>query len=95
MTTLKVREIINSLGKKGFASSHGDHTHLIFYCNGKKTSIRTEVSYGAKEIGDSLINAMSQQIKLEKKQFVELVSCPFTEEDYLKELATKGYDFKK
>jgi predicted RNA binding protein YcfA (HicA-like mRNA interferase family) len=94
MATLKVREIVNSLGKKGFVQSQGDHAYLIFYCNGKKTSIRTKVSHGSNEINDSLINLMSIQVKLEKKKFVDMVNCPFTLEDYLKELTMQGYEFK-
>jgi hypothetical protein len=93
MTTLKVRDILTGLGKKGFVQSESDHTHLIFFLNGKKTSIRTKVSHGSSEINDHLINLMSMQIKLDKKQFIDLVTCPFTLGDYLKELETQGYAF--
>jgi len=94
MTTIKVRDIVNSLTKKGFVQSEGDHTHLIFWCNGKKTQIRTKVSHGGSEVDDYLINLMSIQINLEKKQFVDMVNCPFTLEDYLKELRSKGLTFE-
>lgn len=93
MTTLKVREVLRGLEKKGFLRSEGDHTFLIFYVNGKKTSIHTKVSHGSDEVDDHLINRMSIQVRLEKKKFVEMVNCPFSSEDYLKELKTQGYCF--
>lgn len=94
MTTLKVRDVLNSLMKKGFVRSEGDHRHLIFYCNGKKTPIRTKVSHGSREVDDSLINLMSVQIRIEKKQFIDMVNCPFTHDDYLRELQSQGFTFE-
>jgi predicted RNA binding protein YcfA (HicA-like mRNA interferase family) len=64
LPTLKARKVISSLEKKGFVKAEGDHTFLIFYVNGKKTSIHTKVSHGSNEINDYLINKMSIQIKL-------------------------------
>jgi predicted RNA binding protein YcfA (HicA-like mRNA interferase family) len=93
MTTLRVRAVLSGLEKKGFLQSKGDHKFLIFYVNGKKTSIYTKVSHGSNEIDDYLINQMSIQVRLEKKQFIDLVSCPFSVEDYLKELEAKGFCF--
>jgi hypothetical protein len=86
MTTLKQREVLKGLTKKGFSVSEGDHSHLILYVSGKKTPIRTKVSYGSSEITDSLIHLMSIEVKLEKKQFMDFVECSFSAEDYLREL---------
>jgi predicted RNA binding protein YcfA (HicA-like mRNA interferase family) len=93
MVTFNVREVLSGLEKKGFIRSEGDHTFLIFYVNGKKTSIHTKVSHGSNEINDYLINRMSIQVKLEKKKFIDMVNCPFTLEDYIKELEAQGYCF--
>ena len=91
LTTLKAKEILTNLRKKGFIQAEGDHTFLIFYINGKKTSIHTKISHGNKEINDSLINKMSIQTKLEKKKFIDLVQCPLSNEGYVKELKAQGY----
>ena len=91
MATLKVRKILNSLEKKGFAPSQGDHTFLILYVNGKKTSIHTKVSHGDSEINGYLINQMSIQLKLEKNRFLDLVNCPLSLESYLEILKGQGY----
>ena len=78
MATLKARKVLSGLEKKGFVQAEGDHTFLIFYVNGKKTSIHTKVSHGSNEINDYLINKMSIQIKLEKQKFLDLVNCPLS-----------------
>lgn len=94
MVTMKVRDILTGLRKKGFCQSESDHSHLILYVDDKKTEIRTKVSHGASEINDSLINIMSIQLKLEKKEFADLVYCPMSFSDYLKSLSQKGFKFK-
>ena len=78
MAALKARKVLSGLEKKGFVQAEGDHTFLIFYVNGKKTSIHTKVSHGSNEITDYLINKMSIQVKLEKKKFLDLANCLFT-----------------
>lgn len=86
MTSLKSNNIIKGLLKKGFQKTNSDHVHLIFYHNGKRTSIWTKVSHGGnKEIGDNLINKMCQQIGLDnKRDFKNLIDCVISKEDYLK-----------
>lgn len=93
MTSIKTRKVLNGLIKKGFYLSPGDHKHLVFQVDGKKTSIRTKVSHGSKEINDYLINLMSIQIKLGKKQFIDLIGCPMTSKAYLNELQKQGIVF--
>lgn len=67
--------IANSLLKKGFEEKHSSHTHLIFFIDGKKTSLFTFISHGKKEISDELMHKMARQLKLSHKQFCELVDC--------------------
>lgn len=94
MTTLKVTDVINGLTRKGFFQSNRDHKFLVFYHNGKKTSIFTKVSHGSREIDDYLIGKMSCQVKLDKKQFENLINCPLTLEEYLVELRKQGFHFE-
>jgi hypothetical protein len=90
---LKARRVLNGLEKKGFVQAEGDHTFLILYVNGKKTSIHTKISHGSNEINEYLINRMSIQLKLERKKFLDLVNCPLSIEQYIEELKFKGYCF--
>ncbi|MDG6222328.1 MAG: hypothetical protein QCH99_03600 [Candidatus Bathyarchaeota archaeon] len=90
MATLRVRDVINGLCRKGFQPSNSHHKYLIFYFNGKKTVVFTKVSHGGNQIGDDLIDKMSIQVKLEKNQFVDLVNCPLSYEQYVNELRQQG-----
>lgn len=87
MSKLKHKSIRSGLLKKGFKQSQKDHTVFIFYYQDLPTGIWTMISHGGgKEVGDSLIHRMSIQLKLTKKQFVELVECKMSRECYITEL---------
>jgi predicted RNA binding protein YcfA (HicA-like mRNA interferase family) len=92
MTSLKSQKIIHSLTKKGFKRSESDHTFLVLYVDGRKSSMMTKVSHGGKDIGDPLINKMSMQVHLNKKNFIDLVNCPLRYEVYMKKLAEEKID---
>jgi len=94
MPTMKVRDILTGLNKKGFLQGESDHTHLILHVNGKKTDVRTKVSHGAREIDDYLIGMMSKQLHLDKNDFKNLVYCPLSFDDYLKKLSAEGIDLR-
>lgn len=78
--TRKNYNIANSLLKKGFKEKHSSHTHLIYFIDGKKTSIFTFISHGKKEISDELMHKMAKQLKLSHEQFCELVDCSMSRE---------------
>jgi hypothetical protein len=59
--------------------------------HGKRTSIRTRISHGAKEYGDSLLGEMARQLKLRRRDFDDLIDCPLTAEGYLGLLAKGGH----
>lgn len=90
MTSIKKNKVLAGLKRKGFCQAKGDHKYLVLQVDGKKTSIRTKISHGSREIGDYLIHLMSLQTKLEKKQFLDLVNCPLSSRGYLRELQKKG-----
>lgn len=86
MVVLKPQKVIRALKKKSFKSFPGDHTRLILFVNGKKTEIKTKVSHGSQEINDYLIGRMASQLKLDKKGFLDYVSCTKTTREYIEEL---------
>ena len=94
MTVLKANKVINSLTKKGFKPDNRGHKFLFYYAKGKRTSIFTYVSWGSNEINDYLIGKMSNQVRLEKDQFIDLIECPLSEEAY-RELLTKKGELKE
>lgn len=74
-----------SLTKKGFRREAGDHFFYIYWnLAGKKTLKRTKMSRGSshKIVGDPLLGAMSRQIGVSKKNFLDLVDCTLDQAGY-------------
>lgn len=82
MTTRKSRKIQSSLSSKGFNQSTTDHFWYVLYINGKKTSIRTKVSFGKQEYNDSLLSKMAGQLRISKGQLLDLIDCPLGHKEY-------------
>lgn len=84
MSSLQTRDIRANLTKKGFTEdSSGDHIWLNYRLpDGRKTVIRTKVSHGKPSIGDDLISKMSRQVHLSKKDFMKLVNCTLSADEY-------------
>ena len=62
-----------------------------FYCDGKKTQIRTRISHGEKEIGSGLIGAMARETRLRKNEFLALVECSLSAEEYAGKMLSEGH----
>lgn len=90
MSTRKVREIRQSLLAKGFHQQQSHHEMYWFEVDGKRTSVRTRLSHGAKEYDDRLLALMSRQLHLTRKEFERLVDCPMTGEEYRGLLIQRG-----
>ncbi len=89
---LKTRKVDTALQRKGFVKDNeGHHVYYYFYIEGKKTKIKTKISHGVSEISENLISLMSRQVKLKKKQFVDLVECPLTQQKYQRLLIENKY----
>ena len=82
ISTLKTRIISNNLRKKGFVEDVNNHYKLNYRPNGKKSKIRTVYSHGKSEVGEPLISLMAKELYLSKSQFIELVSCTMSGEEY-------------
>lgn len=90
MTTLKANKVRSSLKKKGFNLVENSHHYYWLYYNGKKTNIRTHVSHNDQIIDDYLINKMKKQVCLSKEDFLDLINCPLSKEEYIQKLLDKG-----
>ncbi|MGA2914300.1 MAG: hypothetical protein ABSE07_12420 [Methanoregula sp.] len=70
--------------KKGFKEDRGrKDIFYYFYYNGKKSHIFTKMSHNPGDLDEWHISQMATQIKLTKKQFVDLVDCPLLEKDLI------------
>jgi len=80
------RNIDSALRKKGFfRDSDGDHVHYyLLRDTGERTSIKTKMSHGilGSTLSADLISKMARQLHLTKDQFLDLIDCTLSEEDY-------------
>ncbi len=91
MSTYRTREIKQALLSKGFQESTTDHYVYHLWVNDRKSSVRTHVSFGAKEYGDPLLGFMAKQLKLRRSELDDLIKCPITKEQYLSLLVKRGH----
>lgn len=72
----KTKTIRTALLKKGFFAADTHHEMFWLVVDGKKTSVRTRISHGAKEYGDELLALVARQVGLSKQELYRLVDCP-------------------
>ena len=83
MTSLNQDEVEAGLKRKGFQQSNNKHKYYHLYVDGKKEA-GTHVSHGKnQEIGPRLLGPMAKELGINIKDFVDLVKCPLTIEEYL------------
>ena len=82
MATLTLPEIRNSLKRKGFIARHNDHEFFQYTVDGHAWPVRTKLSHGREPIGDYLIAQMSRELYLKKDQFLALINCTLSQEEY-------------
>lgn len=83
MTSLKHSIVKSGLLRKGFRISESDHSYFVFYHNDLPTQIWTKLSHSSRDLGEPLIHSMVHQTRLNKKQFVDLVKCLMSRDDYI------------
>ncbi len=78
------RDVEAGLDNKGFRLREGDHHYRIYWSiNGKKSMAKTKTSHGsAGDISDDLLSKMAQQCGVTKQNFLKLVDCPLSKQEY-------------
>ncbi|MDI9349347.1 MAG: hypothetical protein QM537_05035 [Candidatus Symbiobacter sp.] len=88
----KQKKTETGLLNKGFVRSDNDHHYFRYYTiDGRKTDILTKTSHGGKDIQDDILSLMARQCKLSRKEFLDLIDCPLSREQYEKILTDKGF----
>ena len=86
-------DVESNLPKKGFVRNEkGHHIFFHFWNEGKATSVFTKISHTKKhrDIDCGILSAMRKQLKLDNnKDFVALVECPMSLQQYQEVLKTK------
>lgn len=87
MSSRKTREIEKALISKGFRPDYGSHISLWLCVKDKRTTVRTVLSHGIREYGESLLAKLKKQLGLSTKaQLLDLIDCPMSEEQYIEYL---------
>lgn len=81
----KTKEAMAALVKKGFVPSSNKHKKFQYVTlAGKKTDVRTVVSHSSSMLYGSLLSTMARECSLSTGQFLNLLDCPLSREEYEK-----------
>jgi hypothetical protein len=77
------REVENGLLAKGFRKDETHH-HVFTYwtLEGRKTIARTYTSHGTHQLDSYLLRQMAKQCRLTTPEFLDLVECPMSRDNY-------------
>jgi hypothetical protein len=78
-------KVESALLSKGFQKSENDHHYFVYFTqDGKKTTAKTKTSHTKKmkDIPDNLLSQMAKQCHLKKADFLNLIDCPLSQEQY-------------
>lgn len=79
------RTVESSLQQKGFVLQKRDHNFFVYWTvSGLKSNIFTKTSHTKKprDISDGLLSQMARQCRISKPEFLDLIDCPLSREDY-------------
>jgi len=82
----------SALLQKGFTLEDGDHRYYFFF-HARRQIARTKVSHGTKykDLADALLTMMARQCHLTENQFLELVDCSMSQQEYEHFLHEQGH----
>jgi hypothetical protein len=89
----KKAKVEAALQRKGFELDERHHHYFTYVTlDGKVTAIKTKTSHTPKmkEIPDNILSQMANQCHLKKSDFLKLVDCPLSREDYEAILQVEG-----
>ena len=84
---MKAKEFDRLITKYEFTSQGTDHIHAYLIVDGKLV-VRTRRSFGSGELPAS--DSIRQQLKLNREQLRDAISCRLTRDDYIGILRAKG-----
>jgi len=84
MPAIKNKDAKKNVEKKGFVNVPcDDHHKLVFYFNGKPTSLYLKISHSNEDVANIAIRTMSATTRLEQSKVKDLLRCPFSEKNMI------------
>ena len=90
MSAVSTRKLAGALTAKGFQLENTHHEMYWLYVDGKRSSVRTRISYSAREYDDGLLSQMAKQTGLKRSEFDDLIECPLSAAAYVQLLEERG-----
>ncbi|MCX6583231.1 MAG: hypothetical protein NT166_23900 [Candidatus Aminicenantes bacterium] len=87
---LKKQDIHKIFQKLKLEVRSTDHIFGWLVVDGKKI-LRVHYSFGKGSIPAKVTDKIRGQLKLDRQNFINLVKCPLSKEDYIKIIKEKGY----
>ncbi|MGA7497698.1 MAG: hypothetical protein WBX00_13315 [Isosphaeraceae bacterium] len=87
------KDVEAALEAKGFIRTEGEHHYFVYHTrDGLKSRARTKTSHSpkTKDIADNILGQMARQCLLTKPEFLRLVDCPMTRDEYERRLRDQG-----
>ena len=91
MTILCAKDVEHALLAKGFQQEGGKHRGFRLHVDGQRTGVATHTSHNDQEVNDFLQQMMAKQLNLPKGEFVRLVECTLSGDDYAARMVEGGY----
>ena len=88
--TIHASDIDHAWDKLKMVTKNSGDRHALFYFD-DRLILRTKRSMGTGKLGGNIPHLIRQQMKLNEKQFAELIACPLKRDDYIEILKEKGY----
>ena len=90
MSSYPTRGIRIALARKGFRQDNTHHYLFWLYVDGQKTPVRTRLSHGLREYGDSLLSMVAREMRLRRGELDAFIECPLSYEAYVEILIQRG-----
>ena len=63
---------------------------FYLYAEGERTYVRTRLSHGAREYGDSLLRAVAREMHLRRRELDAFIECPLERTAFVRLLVERG-----
>ena len=90
MSSYLTKNLRRALLAKGFQEELTHHRVFRLVVGDRKTEIRTYLSHGVREYGDSLLAEVARQMHLRRSELDAFVHCPMSHEAYARLLRERG-----
>lgn len=91
MSALRASVVEGALVAKGFDRIDRSHRVFQLVVDGQKTGVATHTSHNSQAIDDHLQRLMARQIHLPTDDFVRLVECTLSGQDYAAKMIEEGH----